>query len=103
MSSSLSSYNAQLNGFLAPLDTPIGSGLVKLLLVLYASTIAPKLPNQILAWFDYVPFKILFLSLIVWSANHDPALAILIAAAFYASLNVFQGKKAFEKFRSAQF
>lgn len=99
----LSTYNTQVNSLLAPLDSPIGSGLVKLLLVLYASSIAPHLPNQILAWFDFVPFKILFLSLIVWSGNHDPALAILIAVAFYASFNVLQGKKAFEKFRKGEF
>jgi hypothetical protein len=74
--------------------------VLKMILILYGSVIAPKLPTRVLEWFDFVPFKILVLFLIVWSGSHDPSLSLLIAICFYVSLNVLNGKQAFEKFVS---
>jgi hypothetical protein len=80
---------------------PIGMTVLKLVLILYSSMIAPKLPVYVLEWFDYVPFKILVLFLIAWTGSHDPLLALLIAVTFYASLNALNGKKFFENYRSS--
>jgi hypothetical protein len=78
----------------------IGLVVLKMILILYGSVIAPKLPVKVLEWFDFVPFKIFVLFLIVWSGSHDPSLSILIAVCFYVSLNVLNGKQAFEKFNA---
>lgn len=103
----LNSFNPSINRMLnfadisgsAPSDTQkVFGGLLKLILVLYGSMIAPHLPDSILKWFSYVPFKIFILFLIVWTANQDPSISILIAVAFYASLNVLSDKQAFEQF-----
>ena len=74
--------------------------LLKICLILYGSVIAPKLPIYILEWFDYVPFKIFVLFLIGWNISHDGSLSILIAICFYASLNILNGKKMFENYKS---
>ena len=73
-------------------------GFLKLVLVLYGSMIAPALPDFMLKWFDNYAFRLFIIALIVWTANHDPSLAILIAFGFYTSVNVLSGKQAFETF-----
>jgi hypothetical protein len=78
----------------------IGLVVLKMILILYGSVIAPKLPTRVLEWFDFVPFKIFVLFLIVWSGSHDPSISILISVCFYVSLNVLNGKQAFEKFNA---
>lgn len=98
----LRTYNTDINGVLSPLDSAPGAAVLKLFLVLYGSMIAPHLPDSVLKWFNYVPFKILVLFLIVWTGNHDPSLAIIIAVAFFASMNVLSGKKMFEAFRQVR-
>jgi hypothetical protein len=95
----LRSYNNNINSVLSPLDTPGVSAFIRLFLILYGAMIAPALPDSLLKWFHFVPFKIMVLFLIVYTANHDPATAILIAVAFYTSLNILSGKRMFEEFR----
>lgn len=76
--------------------------VLKMVLILYSSMIAPKLPVYVLEWFDYVPFKILVLFLIAWTGSRDPSLSLLIAVTFYASINALNGKKFFENFQQIQ-
>ena len=96
----LRSYNSQVNSVLSPLDNPSVSAFLRLVLILYGSMAAPHLPDFVLKWFNFVPFKIFILFLIVWTANHDPAIAILMAVGFFATMNVLAGKSAFEKFQA---
>ena len=98
----LNSYNTSVNSMLSPLDNPNITAFLKLMFILYGAMIAPKLPDEILVWFEYVPFKIFILSLIVWLGNHDPALAIIISIGLYISMNKLAGKKAFEKFENVE-
>ena len=98
MDSYLRDFNPAINRTLHPLTTQPGSSILKLLLVLYGATIAPKLPGKLLKYFDYVPFKLFVIFLIVWTSNYDPAMALLITLSFYASFNVLNAKKAFENF-----
>lgn len=102
MDSFLKDFNPTVNRTLHPLTTQPGSSILKLLLVLYGATIAPKLPDKLLKYFDYVPFKIFVVFLIVWTSNYDPAMALLIALSFYASFNVLNAKKAFESFSTLE-
>lgn len=95
-----SGLNSTADRFLAPqLDNKVVGGLVWLVLILYGGLVAPHLPNPMLKMFDWVPFRILFLSVIGWAAaNEDPATAIMLAVIFYVSINTLNGKKPFEKF-----
>ncbi len=99
----LSSYNESINSALGPLDAPAVAGFLKMALVLYAGLAAPQLPKAVLQYFNLVPVKILILFLIVWTGNHDPALSITIAVAFFVSMNVLAGKQAFEAFHQRQY
>jgi hypothetical protein len=65
--------------------------------------VAPKLPDYILKWFEYVPFKLFVIFLIVWTSNFDPAIALAITLAFYVSFNVLNDKKPFEAFEPKVF
>src|SRR6476659_6039689 len=99
----LRSYNTDINSAMSPLEQPMVAGLLRLFLVLYGGMVAPALPDSILKWFGNVPFRIFILFLIVWTANHDPTLSLLIAVCFTVTLNVLSGKKAFEKFQEQHY
>lgn len=97
-----------LNSYIEPvvtpvvevLSNPITNSLLALILVVYGGLVAPKLPNQIFSYIDNVFFKIVFLSLIVWTGTHNPVISIAIATAFIAVLNVANDKKPFENFEA---
>ena len=91
-------FNPAVNATLRPFSKSPGSSALKLLLVLYGGTVAPKLPAYILKWFNYVPFKLLVIFLIVWTSNHDPAIALALTFAFYATFNILNDKAPFEPF-----
>jgi hypothetical protein len=100
----LSSYNEPINQVLSPLNNPLIGGFLRIFLILYASMVAPHLPDSILQWFQYVPFKIFILFLIVYLSSYprheiQPDLAILVSIAFYVSMNVLSGRRAFEAFQ----
>ena len=97
------SYNADINDALSPLDNPPIAAFLKLFLVLYGGMAASHLPESILKWFTFVPFKIFILFLIVYTGSKDPSISILIACCFYATMNVINGKKAFEQFEESRY
>lgn len=99
----LRSYNSDINSALSPLDQPMIAGLLRLFLVLYGSMVAPALPDSVLKWFGFVPFRIFVLFLIVWTSSHSPDIAILVAVGFYVSMNTLAGRGAFERFQQTQY
>ncbi|KAI9190675.1 uncharacterized protein BJ171DRAFT_591345 [Polychytrium aggregatum] len=80
------------------LDNPVFNSLLTIALVLYGGLAAPALPQSIQNLFNKVWFKLLIMFLIVWTASHDKVLALALAIAFYASLNVIMNKQPFELF-----
>jgi len=94
--------NPTLNRALSPLSVAPGSSALKLLLVLFGGIVAPKLPDHILKWFEYVPFKLFVIFLIVWTSNYDPAMAIAITLVFYVTFNLINDKGPFEAFEPAE-
>jgi hypothetical protein len=98
MTDYLNAYNRTLSPLLAPLDTPVGSSIARLFLVLYGGLAAPHLPPSILAYFDNPIFRIVIMALILWLSLKDPVTSILLATAFLVSMNTLSGKKPFERF-----
>lgn len=98
MDTYLRGFNPVVNSTLRPLSISPGSSALKLLLVLYGGTVAPKLPPHILKWFNYVPFKLFVIFMIVWTSNHDPAVAIALTFAFYATFNILNDKAPLEPY-----
>jgi hypothetical protein len=63
------------------------TGLVYLLLIVYASQIAPKLPTQVQTLFQNTYFKLLAFFLILYLAKYSPTIALVVAIAFVLSVN----------------
>lgn len=93
----VSEYNRVINNALSPISQPQWRGLIYVFLILYGALAAPQLPMTVLKMFDWVPFRIAVITLIMMIATRDFGMALLMAMAFYASVNTLNGKKPFEK------
>lgn len=71
-------------------------GIVHLLLVLYATRLAPSLPKQVLALFENTYFKLFVFSMVLWTAQFSPSTSILIALGFMISVNYATQKPLWE-------
>ena len=71
---------------LALLENKYVSGALKIFLILYAATVAPKLPNFLAKALKNPAIKLLVLFLIVYTGVKDPMLSLLIAVGFTVSM-----------------
>ena len=88
-----------LNYILAPLRYPIIDSALKALLVVYSGLLVDKLPDSVLKVLTSTPVKILILFIIIWSSNHNPTMAILIAVGLFVSINLMSNRQPFESFK----
>ena len=79
-------FNNLVTPYLAFLDQPYVSSVLKLVLILYGSLAAPKLPPSFGPVFSNTFFIVIVMSLIAWVGNHDPALALIIAVVYFMSI-----------------
>ena len=105
----LSSYNKMVKGMLAPLEKTLQplnnflrneyvTGVVALFVVLYASNVAPRLPDVVIDLFNNPIFRVFVLFLVAYVANKNPAVALLVSVAFVVTLNVINRQEAEEGF-----
>ncbi len=80
------------------LSNPYLMTVLKLTLTMYAAQLAPRLPDYISVWFQNTIVKILAIFLIVYLADKDFQLAILLAIIFVFGSNFLAGRKFFESF-----
>lgn len=71
-------------------------GLLNLLLILYASKVVPQLPVKVLEVCNNTYFRLVVFTLIAWTATHSPSTAMLVAVAFWMTLNYTSTGKMFE-------
>jgi hypothetical protein len=75
------------------------SGMVALLLVLYAVFVAPALPNQVLSFFDTAFGKLLFIFLAAYVASEgDIQVSVMIGVALFVTLHFVNRNKVQEHF-----
>lgn len=106
---SLESVTGPLNRVLDPvfrpvsnvLGTPIGMAVGVAFVIAYAAKVSIPLPAVITKLFDSAVYRIFILSLIVYTANHNPARSVLTALGFVVAVNLFSGRKPFETFTDA--
>ena len=72
--------------------------ILKITLVLYASTFAPKLPSFAQATFSNTFVKILAIALMAYLADVDFQLAIILAVIYVLVINVSSGRNLFESY-----
>ena len=105
----LLSYNKMVKGMLAPLEKTLQplnnflrneyvTAVVALFVVLYASNVAPRLPDVVMDLFNNPIFRVFVLFLVAYIANKNPAVALLISIAFVVTLNVINRQEAEESF-----
>lgn len=78
------------------LDNPYVKALVLIFVIFYAGLAAPKLPKPIAKLFDFTAFKILVLALILLANQFDPSLSLMVAVAFFVSLQTLTRYKVME-------
>ena len=76
----------------------IVSTILTTFLIVYGGMASPNLPGFIRKMFENKIFKILILSLVVYSSNKDPKFAIMMALIFTITLTFIDQKNFFEKF-----
>jgi hypothetical protein len=74
------------------------STVLSTFLVLYGGLASPQLPGFVKTLFENRIFKILILSLVVYSSNKDPKFAIMMAVAFTITMNMLDSVTLSEKF-----
>jgi hypothetical protein len=92
-------FNRMVNeriGWLA--SDPVASNALRLVLVMYAGMAAPRLHPAIDRLFSHPAFRVLVLSLVLWTANRDPSLSLVLAMVFVVSMNTLSGRGMFETF-----
>lgn len=95
----LNKLSLQAESFINPvLANPYIMAVLKVTLALYASNVAPKLPESIMNIFNNTFFKILYITLMVYISEHDFQLAILLACVYVVGFNVLSGRGPFESF-----
>jgi hypothetical protein len=72
--------------------------ILKITIILYASILAPRLPEQAVGFLQSTPAKIVVVFLIAFSAFKDIQLSILLACAFVLSINVISGRGILESY-----
>ena len=85
--------NDTMNPVLAPFTRRPLSGILKLMLVLYAGKFAPALPPPVLAMFENAWFRFTLIALIAYTSNVSPSMAIALALAVVVSMDLIAGRK----------
>lgn len=84
------------------LQNPYVMAVLKITLILYAATLAPKLPSFVQATFANTFVKILAIALIAYIAEVDFQLAIILAIIFVLGINAASGRGIFESYTNVQ-
>lgn len=80
------------------LANPYVMAIVKVSLVLYAASAAPRLPIQAREYLNNTYVKMGFIFLMVYLAQMDFQLALIVAIAYVASINMLSGRSALESY-----
>jgi len=77
------------------MDNMYLSAVIKVLLIMYGSVVAPQLPNYILQWLDNVLVKIFVVMLIVYISKKDLGIGLLVTVCFVITLQLINKNKLF--------
>jgi hypothetical protein len=86
------------SGLQTILQNPYIMAVIKLTLVLYATKIAPNPPDFMEKLFDNTAFKMVALALIMYLANVDFQLSIILAVIYVITMNLASGRQFLESF-----
>jgi hypothetical protein len=84
--------------FKTALQNPYVMAFLKITLTLYAAQLAPRLPSSLQAAFNNTFVKIVAIMIILYLAQFDLQLAIVLSIVFVLGMNSLAGRKPFESF-----
>jgi hypothetical protein len=84
------------------LSNPYVMAILKIVLVLYASQIAPRVSPKVSSIFQYTIVKIICVALIAYIAELDFQLAIILAVVFVLSINLLSGRGPLESYEDTE-
>lgn len=82
----MNSFDKAVTPYLSFLDNQYVSAILTIILIVYASLAAPRLPENVAALFDNPIVKLILFFLIVYLAKHNATIAIIAAVAVLVSL-----------------
>jgi len=82
------------------LKNPYVMTILKVFLILYASQLAPRVPNQLTEIFSNTFVKIIAVALLAYISELDFQLAILLAIVLVLGSNLLSGRKLLESYES---
>ena len=86
-------FNQSVNSVLLPMtQNSIILSVVSLILVVYAIQARPKLPDSISKLFNNPLFRVAMLSYILYKANHDPTVSIIVVVVFLGIMHMVNRK-----------
>lgn len=96
---SINAITKQADNYIQPvLTNPYVMAILKITIALYASQLAPKLPQSVLTLLNNTFVKIAFVALIVYLSEKDLQLALMLAVLYVLSINVLSGRGFLESF-----
>jgi hypothetical protein len=94
----MNAVNKIESGLQTILQNPYVMAVIKLTLVLYATRIAPSPPDFMEKLFDNTFFKMVAFALIMYLANVDFQLAVILAVIYVIAMNLASGRQFLESF-----
>lgn len=96
---SVKAVSRQVESYIDPLlKNPYLMAVLKITITLYASQMAPKLPNSVIKIFENTFFKIFAMTVMVYLSERDFQLAIMLAIVYVIGVNSLSGRGFTESF-----
>lgn len=80
------SFNSTVNSYLGFLDNEYISSALHIVLIVYASMVAPSLPESVASYFDNNFVKLAFFFMIAYTGRKDPSVAAIAAIGLMVTL-----------------
>merc|ERR1712196_384163 len=94
--SNFNNFDRSIKGYFTIVDNEFISATLSLFLILYASQIAPKLPNNVIKMFDNILVKLALFFIVVYVSNKNASLALTVSIAVMATIIIINNKNCVE-------
>lgn len=94
--------NKSVNSTLKNVNTPFVENVLKLLFILYATKLAPEVPQTVMTFFMNPVVKFFVFFLIVWINSRDTTLSLTVALIVVMIVNFVSGRALLEMFKVEQ-
>jgi hypothetical protein len=84
----INSANTTVNSYMEGVAShSIGKIVLYMVIILYASLVAPKISSSFAPVISNMYFRVAFMSLIAWLFTKDPTLSILVSVGYYLTIS----------------